>query len=78
MLLMRTNQSICQKSNRYQIGQCVVSVYSSSGTDHKRWAAMRIPKLTLCQLDTPIKFGSKMEDWQDSLGSGSNNDNGRD
>ena len=55
-----------------------MSVYSSSGTDHKRWAAMRIPKLTLCQLDAPIKFGSKMEDWQDSLGSGSNKDNGCD
>ena len=86
---MRTNQSMFKKSdaldenksehvleelNNYQIDQYAVSAYSFRGTNLERWAAMRIVKLNLCQLDTPIKFGLKMEDFQDSLDS-ENNDN---
>ena len=64
-----------EESNNYQIDQYAVSAYSSRGTDHERWAAMRIGKLNLCQLDAPIKFGLKMEDFQDSLHSENNHDN---
>ena len=39
------------------------------------WAAMPIAKLNLRQLDAPIKFGLKMEDFQDSLDSKDNDGN---
>ena len=61
--------------NSYQIDQYAVSAYSSSGTNHEHWAAMRIAKLNLCQLDAPIKFGLKMEGFQDCLDSENNDDN---
>ena len=53
-------------------------MYSSRGADQEHWVAMSIAKLNLCQLDAPIKFGLKMEDFQDSLDSENNNDNERD
>ena len=65
------SEHVLEELNNYQIDQYAVSVYSSRGTNLERWAAMRIVKLNLCQLDAPIKFGLKMEDSLDSK----NNDN---
>ena len=65
---MRTH---LKESNNYQINQHAVSAYSSRGTDHESWAAMRIAK---CRLDTPMKISLKMEDIQKCLDS-ENNDN---
>ena len=68
---MRTH---LKDSNNYQINQHSVSAYSSRGIDHESWAAIRIAKLNLCRLDTPMKISLKMEDFQESLDS-ENNDN---
>ena len=68
-------EHVLEELNNYQIDQYVVSAYSSRGTDHERWAAMRIAKQNLCQFDAPIKFGLKMEDFQNSLDSENNDDN---
>ena len=48
---------VLKELNSYQIDQYVVSAYSSSGTDHEHWAAMRIAKLNLCQLKIWSKNG---------------------
>ena len=68
-------EHVLEELNNYQIDQYAVSAYSSRGTDHERWAAMRIAKLNLCQLDAPIKFDLKMEDFQNNLDSENNGDN---
>ena len=68
-------EHLLKELNSYQIDQYAVSAYSSSGTNHEHWAAMRIAKLNLCQLDAPVKFGLKMEGFQDCLDSENNDDN---
>ena len=68
-------EHVLEELNYYQINQYAVSAYSSRDTNHEHWAAMPIAKLNLRQLDAPIKFGLKMEDFQDSLDSKDNDGN---